>query len=128
MKIEASLMLAGSRPGSRGPFVSAKGPKTMLAVAWQFGCPAPCHQARFSYNCRLLGASRSEVEREGFSAYPRPLKGFGPRRNEGRVRGEMAKGAQAWNKAARDGGGNWGNPFVGICRILLVRVVKVGYS
>jgi len=32
--------VAGFRPGSRGPFVSAKGPKTMLAVAWPFGCPA----------------------------------------------------------------------------------------
>ena len=31
---------AGSRPGSRGPFLSAKGPKTMLAVAWSFGCLA----------------------------------------------------------------------------------------
>ncbi|HSF08120.1 MAG TPA: hypothetical protein VLA60_01835 [Nitrospirales bacterium] len=30
---------AGVRPGSRGPFVSAKGPKTIVAVAWPFGCP-----------------------------------------------------------------------------------------
>ncbi|HBP86966.1 MAG TPA: hypothetical protein DD706_04635 [Nitrospiraceae bacterium] len=29
--------VAGFRPGRRGPFVSAKGPKTMLAVAWPFG-------------------------------------------------------------------------------------------
>jgi hypothetical protein len=39
MKIEASLMLAGSRPGSRATFVSAKVAKTMLTVAWPFGCP-----------------------------------------------------------------------------------------
>jgi len=25
---------AGFRPGGRGPFVSAKGPKTMFALAW----------------------------------------------------------------------------------------------
>jgi hypothetical protein len=31
---------AGFRPGGRGPFVSAKGPKTMLTVAWPFGSPA----------------------------------------------------------------------------------------
>jgi hypothetical protein len=31
---------AGFRPGSRGPFVSAKGPKAMLAVPWPFGCSA----------------------------------------------------------------------------------------
>ena len=31
----------GFRPGGRGPFVSAKGPKTMLAVAQPFGCPRP---------------------------------------------------------------------------------------
>src|SRR5690606_2183387 len=34
-------MHAGSRPGRRGTFVSAKVPKTMLTVAWPFGCPAP---------------------------------------------------------------------------------------
>jgi len=32
--------VAGFRPGGRGPFVSAKGPKTMLAVVWLFGSPA----------------------------------------------------------------------------------------
>ena len=32
--------VVGFRPGGRGPFVSAKGPKTMLAVAWPFGFPA----------------------------------------------------------------------------------------
>jgi hypothetical protein len=32
--------VAGFRPGSRGPFVSAKGSKTMLAVVWPFGFPA----------------------------------------------------------------------------------------
>jgi len=31
---------AGFRPGSRVTFVSAKVAKTMLAVAWPFGCPA----------------------------------------------------------------------------------------
>jgi hypothetical protein len=31
---------AGVRPGSPGPFLSGKGPKTMVAVAWSFGCPA----------------------------------------------------------------------------------------
>jgi hypothetical protein len=31
---------AGFRPGGRGPFVSAKGPKTMLAVVWPFRFPA----------------------------------------------------------------------------------------
>jgi hypothetical protein len=31
---------AGFRPGSRATFVSAKVAKTMLAVAWPFGCPA----------------------------------------------------------------------------------------
>ncbi len=30
---------AGSRPGSRDPFLSGKGPKTILAVAWSFGYP-----------------------------------------------------------------------------------------
>jgi len=29
-----SFGVAGFRPGRRGPFVLAKGPKTMLAVAW----------------------------------------------------------------------------------------------
>ncbi|MBA3968328.1 MAG: hypothetical protein H0X47_21645 [Nitrospirales bacterium] len=32
--------VAGFRPGRRGPFVSAKGPKTILAVVWPFGSPA----------------------------------------------------------------------------------------
>jgi hypothetical protein len=32
--------IAGFRPGRQAPFVSAKGPKTMVAVAWPFGCPA----------------------------------------------------------------------------------------
>ncbi|MDT3777841.1 hypothetical protein PJI16_09770 [Nitrospira sp. MA-1] len=32
--------VAGFRPGWRGPFVSAKGPKTRLAVVWPFGFPA----------------------------------------------------------------------------------------
>jgi hypothetical protein len=36
----SAIIIAGFRPGSRGPFVSAKGPKTMLAVAYPFGCPA----------------------------------------------------------------------------------------
>ena len=31
--------MAGFRRGRRGPFVSAKGPKTRLPVAWPFGCP-----------------------------------------------------------------------------------------
>ncbi|HBP90870.1 MAG TPA: hypothetical protein DD706_24655 [Nitrospiraceae bacterium] len=31
---------AGFRSGSRGPFVSAKGPKTMLAIMCPFGFPA----------------------------------------------------------------------------------------
>ncbi len=30
---------AGVRPGSRGSFVSAKGPKTILALSWPFGFP-----------------------------------------------------------------------------------------
>ncbi len=38
--IEASWTRAGSRPGSRATFVSAKVAKTMLAVAWPFGSPA----------------------------------------------------------------------------------------
>ncbi|HBP88390.1 MAG TPA: hypothetical protein DD706_11915, partial [Nitrospiraceae bacterium] len=29
----------GFAPVRRGPFVSAKGPKTILAVAWPSGCP-----------------------------------------------------------------------------------------
>jgi len=31
---------AGSRPGGRSTFLSGKVDKTMLAVAWPFGCPA----------------------------------------------------------------------------------------
>jgi len=34
------FVVAGFRHGRRGPFVLAKGPKTMLAVAWSFECPA----------------------------------------------------------------------------------------
>ncbi len=33
----AFVCVAGFRPGERGPFVSAKGPKTMLTVVWPFG-------------------------------------------------------------------------------------------
>jgi len=33
------LLDAGVRPGSRATFVSAKVAKTILAVAWSFGCP-----------------------------------------------------------------------------------------
>ncbi|MBA3614323.1 MAG: hypothetical protein H0W49_15725 [Nitrospirales bacterium] len=35
-----NVCVAGFRHGERGPFVPAKGPKTMLAVAWPFGFPA----------------------------------------------------------------------------------------
>ncbi|MBA3613673.1 MAG: hypothetical protein H0W49_12325 [Nitrospirales bacterium] len=38
--VQAIIGDAGFRPGSRATFVSAKGPKTMLAVAWPFGFPA----------------------------------------------------------------------------------------
>ena len=31
--------LAGFRPGERGPFVSAKGPKTISAPLWPYGSP-----------------------------------------------------------------------------------------
>jgi hypothetical protein len=31
---------AGFRPGRRGPFVAAKGPKTIAALSWPFGFPA----------------------------------------------------------------------------------------
>jgi hypothetical protein len=34
------LKLSGFRPGARVPFVTAKGPKTMLALSWPFGFPA----------------------------------------------------------------------------------------
>lgn len=34
-----SLKFPGFRCGGRDPFVSAKGPKTMLALAWPFGFP-----------------------------------------------------------------------------------------
>jgi len=36
---QMKLDVAGFRPGSRPTFVSAKVGKTMLAVAWSFGCP-----------------------------------------------------------------------------------------
>ena len=38
--VNVMFCVAGFRPGSRGPFVSAKGPKTRLAVVWPFGFPA----------------------------------------------------------------------------------------
>jgi len=44
------LERAGVRPGSRDPFVSAKGPKTMVAVAW------PPVSAGASSSAALLGS------------------------------------------------------------------------
>ena len=46
----------GFAPVRRGPFVSAKGPKTILTVAWPFGCPARFTdtggvQTRFAQHC-----------------------------------------------------------------------------
>ncbi len=43
---------AGVRPGSRGPFLSGKGPKTMLAVAW------PCGHTRQANTPAWLIAAR----------------------------------------------------------------------
>ena len=39
-RVNVMFCVAGFRPGRRGPFVAAKGPKTMLAVVWPFGSPA----------------------------------------------------------------------------------------
>ena len=38
---EGEKFLRGFAPARRGPFVSAKGPKTMGARAWPFGCLCP---------------------------------------------------------------------------------------
>ncbi len=50
---------AGCRPGSRGPFVSAKGPQTIPARAWP--CGSPSSQRRITW---LRNSLRSDSPRQ----------------------------------------------------------------
>jgi len=64
-----SLIKAGFRPGRRGPFVSAKGPKTMFAPSWPCGSPA-----RFanSGGCATRCAQTVLAENPGVGCTARP--------------------------------------------------------
>ncbi len=64
--------MPGFRPGSRGTFVSAKVAKTMLTVAWPFGCPA-----RFTYTGG--GQTRLAQTLPAFSPVPVALLGHATR-------------------------------------------------
>lgn len=65
--------MAGVRPGGRGPFVSAKGPKTIFALAWAPGknlvVPADARHGR-----RLRSSLRSDSPRRFIPALA-PLLG-----------------------------------------------------
>ncbi len=65
---------AGCRPGRRGPFVSAKGPKTISAPAWSMGFPARRTRIRWLRNSLRSNSARRV---SGFSSASRPRRKAG---------------------------------------------------
>jgi hypothetical protein len=69
------ILIAGSRPGSRGPFVSAKGPKTILARSWPSGFLRHHPESRWLGNSLRSNSPRRKVE-FGTVTQPRPKRGY----------------------------------------------------
>jgi len=69
IQIFAFKILAGFRPGGRGPFVSAKGPKTIPPVRGPFGVPVPQHRIIWLRNSLRSNSARQIV---GFDAVAQP--------------------------------------------------------
>ena len=64
-------ILRGFGPARRGPFVSAKGPKTIGARAWPFGCLCPGPERLGLRNSLRSNSPRPQLD-FGTGAQPRP--------------------------------------------------------